>query len=100
MKRCPFCGGTAEIAEMELNSDSNRTTIVCRSCGVKLEWIQEFYIHEVKDPISGELINTVRSAHNMSAIDAWNRRVGDNCMIAQYVENCDDCGFCGKEDEC
>ena len=74
-KPCPFCGGAAEIAEMELNSDSNRVTIACRGCGVKLEWTQEFYIHEVKDPISGELLYTVRSAHNMSATDAWNRRV-------------------------
>lgn len=72
---CPFCGGKAEIAEVELNSDSGCTTIVCRSCGVKLEWIQEFYIHEIKNPISGELLDMVRTAHNMSAIDAWNRRV-------------------------
>ena len=75
LRECPFCGGAAEIAEMELNSDSNRVTIACRRCGVKLEWTQEFYIHEVKDPISGELLYTVRSAHNMSATDAWNRRV-------------------------
>ena len=100
LKRCPFCGGKAEIQEIELGSDCNRTTIVCRGCGVTLEWVQEFYIHDVKDPISGELLNTIRSAHNMSATDAWNRRVGDDCMIAQYVEDCEDCGFCGKENEC
>lgn len=77
LKPCPFCGGKAEITEIELNGVSDHTTIVCRGCGVKLEWTQDFYIHEVRDPISGELLDIVRAAHNESAIEAWNRRVGN-----------------------
>ena len=77
LKPCPFCGGAAEIKEIELGSDCNRTTIVCCGCGVTLEWVQEFYLHEVKDPISGEHLYTIRMAHNGSPIDAWNRRVGN-----------------------
>lgn len=77
LKPCPFCGNKAEIKEIELGSDCNRTTIICRGCGVTLEWVQEFYIHDVTDPISGEHLYTNRIARNESAINVWNRRIGD-----------------------
>lgn len=74
---CPFCGRPAYIEETHLNTDSTRIKITCTGCGVTLDHTQEFAIHEVRNPVTGELIKTTRIALNDSAIDIWNRRVGD-----------------------
>lgn len=75
LKPCPFCGGKAEVSMIEIRSDITNTTIICSGCRVTLEWTQEFYTCEIKDPISGELLDVRRVPHNESAYEAWNRRI-------------------------
>lgn len=77
LKPCPFCGNGAEIVEVELNEYDSRVKIVCKGCGVELNHTQEFYIHEKKDPITGEVIGTTRISMNDSAINLWNNRINE-----------------------
>lgn len=75
IKSCPLCGHPACIEEVSLSQDTYRMKIVCTGCGVSLDHTQEFMIHEVRDPVTGEVIKVNRIALNESTIDIWNRRV-------------------------
>lgn len=75
LKSCPFCGYPGCIEETSLTFDSTRMKIVCTGCGATIDHTQEFAIHEVRNPVTGELIEVTRVALNDSAIDIWNRRV-------------------------
>lgn len=75
LKPCPFCGRPAVIEETYLKFDSTRMKIVCTGCGATIDHTQEFAIHEVRNPVTGELVKTTRVALNESAIDIWNRSV-------------------------
>lgn len=78
LKPCPFCGRPAVIEETSIAFDSTRIIITCTGCGVTLDHTQEFAVHEVRNPINGELIEITRVALNDSAMDIWDRRVGDD----------------------
>ena len=75
LKPCPFCGSKAIVTEINCYSfDNTKTRIECSMCGVCLDWEQEFMIHENKNEI-GEVLSVVKIPINISAFDAWNRRV-------------------------
>jgi len=80
LKPCPLCGCEANIEEIDLRTDAIHTKIVCNGCGLELNHTQEFMIHEVKDPVIGEVIQRERFALNNTATDAWNRRVENDTM--------------------
>ena len=78
LKPCPFCGRPACIEETSVTFDNVRMKIVCTGCGVSLDHTQEFANHEVRNPVTGEIIDVTRVALNENTIDIWNRRVEDN----------------------
>lgn len=80
LKPCPLCGCEANIEEIDLHIDYIHTKIICSGCGLKLNHTQEFVVHEVKDPVTGEVVRVTRVALNESATDIWNRRVGNDTM--------------------
>jgi hypothetical protein len=80
LKSCPLCGCEAYIEEIDLRTDTIHTKIVCRGCGLELNHTQEFMIHEVKDPMTGEIVKITRIALNESATDVWNRRVENDTV--------------------
>ncbi len=55
LKPCPFCGGVAEAKSYHANYDDKISKIVCTECGVETA-LYEFLSR---------------------AIEAWNRRAGD-----------------------
>lgn len=66
---CPLCGGTAEFEQIRMGAGLFDATIVCRLCGLRLEWSQNFATaisvgskHKTIVPIS------------ISPVEAWNRR--------------------------
>ena len=78
LKPCPFCGHPARIEETSVTTDSTRMKIVCIGCGATIDHTQEFATHELRDPVTGCLIDITRVALNKNPIDIWNRRVEDD----------------------
>ena len=69
LDNCPLCGGTAGFEEIRMGAGLFDATIVCKLCGLRLEWSQNFATaisagskHETIVPIS------------ISPVEAWNRR--------------------------
>lgn len=76
LKRCPFCGGKAELKEGHhpMIDDANYYRVVCTECGTtgsmfldgKVLFAGELYKHIPKEEASGK------------AVQAWNRREYDD----------------------
>ena len=76
LKPCPFCGGKAHIQGHTCIDRATYFTVDCYSCGV----------HMIKHQKSEQ-----------DAKAAWNRRAQPAaCEIAEYAEDCKDCGFCAQ----
>ena len=78
LKPCPFCGGEAEIFEIEVNSFFEERMIVgCKACRVQLE-AERRQIQRVKIYRSGQRRYIPTGVYTTeSAIQLWNRRAGD-----------------------
>lgn len=72
LKHCPLCGGRAMIEERHLGRAINDATIVCQTCGLRLEWSQQFVIARNLDGKETVVATTI------SPEDAWNRRTSDD----------------------
>lgn len=77
LKPCPLCGHEARITRATFMDVSEATTIVCYGCGLQLDWEQHFAVQRVADFVSGKK-RSVRMPLNESAIEVWNRRVGND----------------------
>lgn len=78
LKPCPFCGRPAVIEETWIYFDSTRMKIACTGCSATIDHTQEFATHDIRNPVTGELIKQTRVALNENTIDIWNRRVEDD----------------------
>ena len=68
LKRCPFCGGSAEFVnsighDYYRNSAKITCTVRCRDCGVET---------------AGCIAEDTSFTYKELAAEAWNRRVGDD----------------------
>lgn len=78
LKPCPLCGGEAMATEIcVFHGDSLRTRIECVVCGLRLDWTQEFVVHERKK-LLGETIGLDRFSTTLTAEEAWNRRADND----------------------
>ena len=68
LKPCPLCGGKAMVEELRMGRCQNDATIVCLTCGLRLEWSQQFVIARNLDGKETVVAITI------SPEDAWNRR--------------------------
>lgn len=74
LKPCPFCGGEAYIRDRSSTMYTELTIIECKRCGASLKWIQEFVVYDLLTP-TGQADGVIKFGCNLSAADAWNRRV-------------------------
>ena len=78
LKPCPFCGGEALLRERYIQGIANRKHYrrECRHCKATFaDWYRSM----------------------KKADEAWNRRAQPAaCEIAEYAEDCKDCGFCAQ----
>lgn len=80
LKRCPFCGGRAELRNSGIaecrdkhNGDLiTRWEVVCTICGIKKDGGASEYFFRNDETL--ELANTLFDGRT-KAIEAWNRRI-------------------------
>ena len=79
LKPCPLCGG-----EVKLDAD-DVYMFCCDKCGAGITFAKVF-----EDGTAGDCSED-------ESVTAWNRRAQPvACEIAEYAEDCKDCGFCAQ----
>lgn len=68
LEPCPLCGGKAHVDSLKHTSDTFDATIVCMTCGLRLEWSQPIILGV--SPSGGRVYVPI----GLNPFEAWNRR--------------------------
>ena len=74
LKRCPFCGGEAEITKCGIICDE-AYVVVCKECKARtrMEFVYKPKVDEATDKTKDDFIREAREA----SVKKWNRRASN-----------------------
>ena len=86
LKPCPFCGGEAEVYEMQYGADSQYSVFGVFCVDDSNSWLIGLNRYQ-----HGHFIDNFPT--EAEAIEAWNTRAGGYCAFAQPTELTDGCAL-------